>query len=144
MLGLNLGGHDEHDYKQPHFWQNQGYMGGLNSDNELASLGHKEVNTFWGYQQQQEGSTWMGNPTQLWLNCRFLWVQLQPLLQLQKSSFLPLKHLLPHQTLRKQHTQNAPAGFQVRKMYLYQICPSPSCLNWAVSCLRWAASSNKI
>ena len=50
MLGLHLNGHDKHDYKQPPFGQNQGYMGGLDSDNEIGSQGHKEVNTFQGYQ----------------------------------------------------------------------------------------------
>ena len=62
----------------------------------------------------------MGKPSQPWLNCPLLWVQLQPLVQLQRSSFLPLKHLLLHQILNKQLAKNVPAGFQVGKMYLYQ------------------------
>ena len=55
MLGLHLDGHDKHNYKHPPFGQNQGYMEGLDSDNEIGSQGHEEVNAFWGYQQQQEG-----------------------------------------------------------------------------------------
>ena len=62
----------------------------------------------------------MGKPTQLLLNCPHLWVQLQPLLQLQKSSLLLPKHFLPSQTWRKQHAQNVPAGFPVEKVYPYQ------------------------
>ena len=57
MLGLHLEGHNKHDYKQLPFGKNQGYMGGLDSDNKIGSWGHKEVNTFWGYHQQQEGRT---------------------------------------------------------------------------------------
>ena len=46
MLKLHSNDHAKHGYRWQPFGQNQGYMGGLGSGNEIGFQGHEEANNF--------------------------------------------------------------------------------------------------